>query len=185
MAEHESLYKIEPSYDSTIAVEIAKVGFFQRQKHVLVFERFSGQLHYSPGSPQTAKMEITIDPASVTCSDKWLKPRRAKQFIEYARSKALLAEQHPEIRFASTSIASKALRGFVAEGELRLRGNVRVVRANLIFGPQTNGRFQIDADAPIRLSDFGISPPSSLFGLIGTRDEAMVHLLLWASRISP
>jgi hypothetical protein len=37
----------------------------------------------------------------------------------------------------------------------------------------------------VRLSDFGIKCPSALLGLIGTRNEAMIHLLLWASKISP
>jgi hypothetical protein len=43
-----------------------------------------------------------------------------------------------------------------------------------------NDRFQIDADAMLRLSDFGIKPPTALLGMIGTKNEVLIHLLLWA-----
>ncbi len=185
MAEPETLYKIEPSYDSTIAVEVSKTGLLRQRKHVLVFESFQGKLHFSPDDPQSARVEITIDPGSIACRDKWLKPRKIKKVAEFARSKVLAADLHREIRFASRAVSPKPLRGFVVEGLLSLRGVESPVRANVILGPQTNGRFQIDADAPLRLSDFGITPPSALLGLIGTRNDAMIHLLLWASRISP
>lgn len=185
MAEPETLYKIEPSYDSTIAIEVSKTGLLRKRRHVLVFERFDGRLHYSAEDPQHARVEITIDPGSIACRDKWLKARKLKKVAAFARSKVLSADRHPEIRFASCSIAPKPLRGYVVEGRLSLCGVDSAIRANVILGTQSNGRFQIDADAPLRLSDFGITPPSSLFGLIGTRDEAMVHLLVWASRISP
>jgi polyisoprenoid-binding protein YceI len=185
MAAPETLYKIAPSYDSTIAVEVCKTGLLRKRRHILVFERFEGQLHYSPDDPTGARVQITVDPRSVACRDSWLGLGRQKRVAEFTRSRVLTADRHPEIRFVSKSIAAKPLRGFVVEGTLSLCGADCAVRANLILGPQSNGRFQIDADAPLRLSDFGIKRPSALLGLIGTRDEAMVHMLLWASRSTP
>ncbi|MCU1292264.1 MAG: hypothetical protein JWP08_1114 [Bryobacterales bacterium] len=181
----EALYKIAPSYDSTIAVEVCKTGLLRKRRHVLVFERFDGQIHYSPDNPTGAYVQITVDPGSVICRDKWLRLGKQKHVAEFTRSQVLAADRHPEIRFVSSSITAKPLRGFVVEGTLSLCGAEHPVRANLILGPQSNGRFQIDADAPVRLSDFGIKCPSALLGLIGTRNEAMIHLLLWASKISP
>lgn len=182
MAEPGTLFKIEPSYDSTIAIEVSKTGWLRRRKHVLVFEKFHGQLHYSPEDPAGAKVEITIDPSSLTCRDKWLKARKAAKVAEFARSKVLAAERYPEIRFASCSVTPKPLRGYVVEGKLSLCGADSIIRANVMLGPRNNGRFQIDADAPLVLSRFGIKPPQSLLGLIGTKDEAMVHLLVWATQ---
>lgn len=183
-AEQATLYKIEPSYDSTVAVEVSKSGLLRKRKHVLVFEQFNGRLEYVPEHPPSSRVEITVEASSVTCRDKWLKARKLKHVAGFARSQVLLADQYPQIRFVSSAISAKPLRGFVVEGRLLLRGVERGVRANIILGPQNHGRFQIDADASIRLSDFGIKPPSSLFGLIGTRDEVMVHLLVWASQAS-
>ncbi len=88
---------------------------------------------------------------------------------------------HPEIRFASTRISPKALRGFVVEGVLKIRGVGRTVKVNVVLNPMKHDRFQVDGDASLLLSDFGIQPPSSLLGLIGTKDEALVRLLLWAT----
>lgn len=184
MAATQALYEITPSYDSTVAIEVVKRGLLHKRKHVLVFERFDGRLHYSPDDPTGTHVEIKIDPRSILCRDKWLKPRKQKRVAEVARNQVLAADRHPEIRFVSNAVSAKPLRGFIVEGTLTLRGAEHSLKANVMFGPQTNGRFQIDADAPIRLSDFGIKPPSRLLGLIGTRNEAMIHLLIWASRSS-
>ncbi len=46
-------------------------------------------------------------------------------------------------------------------------------------------RFQVDGDASIRLTDFEIKPPSAFLGLIGTNDEVLVRLLLWAIKAAP
>lgn len=181
MAEPGTLYKIEPSYDSTIAIEVTKTGLLRRQRHVLVFDKFAGSLHYAPEDPGSSRVELTIDPHSLSCRDKWLNPRKARKVAEFTRVNVLAAERYPEIRFLSQAVTAKPLRGFVVEGRLSLRNVECVVRANVMPGPLSNGRFQIDADAPVRLSLFGIKPPKSLLGLIGTKDDAMVHLLVWAS----
>lgn len=180
MDEVVTLYTIAPSYDSTLAVEIANTGLLRHRKHVLVFERFEGQISYSPENPTASRVELSLDPDSLRCRDKGLKPRRAEKFAAFIRSRVLKTGRSSTVRFVSSSVSAKPLRGYVVEGTLFLCGAEQQVRANVMLGVQTNGRFQIDADAPVKLSAFGIKPPSSLFGLIGTRDEAMIHMLLWA-----
>jgi polyisoprenoid-binding protein YceI len=173
-------YTISPSEDSTIAVEVFKTRLMRKRKHLFFFQNFGGQLFFSPVQPENSRLDLTVDAKSVVCRDAWLKARKQRRITEYARNRALAADRHPEIHFASNRIAPKPLRGFVVEGVLKVCGITRILKANMVVNPRTDGRLQLDADSSIRLSDFGITPPSSYFGLAGTKDEAVLHLLLWA-----
>lgn len=177
----EALYTILPSSDSTLAIEIFKTRLMRGKKHILFFENFKGELCYCPDRPEASRVDLMIDAASVVCRDKWLKKRKQELVTKYARNERLSADHHPEIRFASSRIAPKPLRGFVVEGVLTVRGVGRSVKVNIVLSPMKYDRFQIDGDATVRLSDFGVKPPSSMLGLIGTKDEALVRLLLWAT----
>lgn len=181
MPDREALYTISPSSDSTLAIEIWKTGLQRKKKHVLFFEQFSGTLHYSQDEPEKSTVAILIGARSVVCRDNWLKEKKQRQVTNYARQEGLAADRHPDIRFSSRQIRPKALRGFVVEGDLNLRGISRVVQVNVVLNPRKHDTIQIDGDATIRLSDFGMNLPSSLFGLIGTKDEALIRILLWAT----
>lgn len=181
MPDAEVLYTISPSNDSTVAIEVFKTRLMRRKKHIVFFEQFSGSLSYSPEQPERSRVDILVDARSVVCRDRWLKNKKQRQVTEYTRKEALAADRHPDIRFSSTRIRLKPLRGFVVEGELNIRGVRRMVKVNVVLSPRRQDKLQIDGDANICLSDFGIKPPSFLFGLSGTNDQALVRLLLWAA----
>lgn len=184
MPDWRTVYTIGPSVDSTVALEIEKTGLKRGKKHLLFFENFRGELCYVPESPEASRLAISIDANSVACRDQWLSAKRQQQVTSFARQDALDATRHPDIRFASTRVSAKPLRGFVVEGVLTLRGIGRTLRVNVVIGPLKKGRFQVDGDATLLLSDFGIHPPSQLFGLVGTKDNALLRLLLWATEPS-
>ncbi|MBV9441749.1 MAG: YceI family protein [Acidobacteriaceae bacterium] len=181
MTAADALYTLSPSNDSTLAIEVFKTGWLRRKKHILFFERFNGTLHYSADEPQRSSIEMLIDARSVLCRDAWLRRKQQEQVTQYARHEALEADRYPDIRFSSARIGAKELRGFVVEGELKIRGISRIVKVNVVLSPLKRDRFQVDGDVTLCLSDFGIKPPSRLLGLIGTKDQALVRLLLWAT----
>jgi polyisoprenoid-binding protein YceI len=180
MPARETRYTISPSNDSTVAIEVFKTGLMRKRKHILFFEQFSGELCYAADRPENSSVNLVVDAGSVVCRDAWLKVRKQKEVTRYVREQALTAGRHSEIRFASTRIASKALRGFVVEGELKICGISRIVKVNVVLSPRRNDSIQVDGDATICLTDFGINPPSSMLGLAGTKNEALIRLLLWA-----
>jgi polyisoprenoid-binding protein YceI len=184
MPAREALYTISPSADSTIAIEIFKTGLMRRKKHIFFFERFKGELCYFADHPEASRVNFTIDTNSIVCRDQWLKAKKQQFLAQYARDKILETRTHPEIRFASTRISSKPLRGYAVEGELKIRGTGRIVKVNMVVSPRRNDSFQLDGDATVCLTDFGIRPPSALLGLIGTKNEGLVRLLLWAIPVS-
>ena len=181
MPESEICQKILASNDSTVAVEAFQTGLMSKRKVILFFENFSGELFHSPESAENLRLELKVDATSVACHERSLSAGRQREVVKYARDVALAASQYPEVLFRSTQVSAKALRGFVMHGDLTIRGITRSARANLGLSPLKNYRLQIDADANICLKDFGIEPPSWFFGLRRVKDEAMVHLLLWAT----
>jgi polyisoprenoid-binding protein YceI len=196
MAEPTTLYTISPSEDSTIAVELLRTGpLARKKKQTLFFESFHGEMHMATDHPASSRILLAVDAASVVCRDTSLtvKDERTGRLVHvvrvkqrqavagFVRKQALAAATYPEIRFTSTSIRAKALRGFVVTGILQIREISRELKVNLSLGPTTRTRaFQLDADAPLRLSDFGLPRPSAMLGLIGTSDDAVLHLRLWA-----
>jgi polyisoprenoid-binding protein YceI len=176
----EPSYTISPSPDSTIAVEVFKTGVQRGKKHTLFFDNFEGQLWHDPALPEASRVSIRINARTVTCRDAWLKRKKQQAVTDYVRNQALKTSEIAEIRFESERISLKPLRGFVVDGHLSVMGSNRPVKANVVLSPRKNGTFQIDGDATISLADFGIMAPVSWFGLVGTRDDALVRFLLWA-----
>lgn len=182
MLTEQTLYTILPSNDSTLAVEVYKTGLMRRKKHLLFFDQFRGELSYVPDNPETSTVKMTIDAASLVCRDKWLKAKRQQHVSSYTRKEVLAADRYPHITFASNRVTTKRIRGFVVEGSLTVRDVTRTVNLNLVVNQTKPETLQIDGDAVFRLSEFGVRQPSALFGLVGTKDEVLIRLLLWATR---
>ena len=160
MSERLTVYTISPSPDSAVAVEIKESGL-RKQKHLIVFERYAGELFYDPERPLETSVKLRIEAASVSDPS----------------ARKLLSDH--EILIESRSFRAKPLRGFVGDGTLRFRGADHEIRANIGFGPVKNGRVHIDADSTLLFSRLGLPRRTSLFGLIRTEDEAVLHASLW------
>ncbi len=178
-----TVYNISPSPDSTLAVEVRKTGLIKR-KHLFVFEQYSGTLAYNPDEPLDSTLNLTVEAGSLIVRDASSKPRQQRKLARFALSDALQAKQHPVLLLQSERFIAKQLRGFVVEGKLCFRQISRPFKANIGFGVPKKNRLQIDADSTLRLSDYGIRPPSSLLGLIRTEDDVVLHALLWGTSAS-
>lgn len=180
MLRHQASYLILPSDDSTLAIEVCKSGLTRRKKHLFFLERFGGELTCTGDEPEPSDIRIEIDPTSLVCRDKSLRPKAQEQISRYAQD-ILAIDRHAEIKFKSSSVSRKAIRGFAVEGILKIRDTSRTVKANIVVNQTKPERLQIDGDAMFRLSEFGINPPSSFFGLVRIKDEVLIRLLLWAT----
>ncbi len=134
---------------------------------------------YDPEQPLESVLNLSIEASSVACRDPLQKHKQQEHLTEFARSQGLAAAQHPLITVKSQRFMAKPLRGFVAEGTLSFRGVDRLLKANIGFGVPKKDRLQIDADATLRLSEYDVPRPSSLFGLIRTEDDVVLHALIW------
>lgn len=147
----------------------------RHKKHLLFFENFAGEMCFAEKNPAAFKLTLGIDASSLVCRDK-----KRSTIAEFARNKALDAAAYPEIRFTSHSIRAKPLRGFVVEGALQIGGTMRTVEVSMVLSPRQKDSIQLDGDTALRLSDFALPRPSAFLGLIRTKDEVAIRILLWA-----
>jgi polyisoprenoid-binding protein YceI len=180
MTDRATYYTISPSADSTLAVELSKTGMSRHKKYLLFFEKFSGEMCFAEKNPAAFRLTLMVDAASVMCRDAGLSEKKRSAVAEFARNKDLAAKAFPEIRFTSHSIRAKPLRGFVVEGALQIGGAVRTVEVSVVLSPRHKDSIQLDGDAALRLSEFALPRPSALFGLVRTKDEVVIRILLWA-----
>ena len=122
-----------------------------------------------------AEVELRIPVKALECGN---------AAMEHDMRKALRAAQYPEIgyRFVRLSEARYAPAGAVpafalrVEGEITLAGASRPVTIDVTATQLGPGRFRLRGGLPLRMTDFGIQPPSALLGLIRARDELWVSV---------
>jgi polyisoprenoid-binding protein YceI len=180
MSARHTVYTISPSPDSTLAIEIKKTGLVKR-KHLFVFEQFSGELIYDPEQPLDSVVNLSVEANSLVCRDSDAKPKVRRHLTQFAQAEALRVQDHPVVLIQSQRFLAKPLRGYIAEATLQFHGIDRNIKANVGFGVPKKDRVQLDADATLRLSDYNLPRPSSLFGLIRTEDEVVLHALIWGT----
>ncbi|MEX0967451.1 MAG: YceI family protein [Bacteroidia bacterium] len=92
--------------------------------------------------------------------------------------RALKAEEFPEIFFSLSEIQTRETTGlitrFEAVGELTLAGVKRIVPVNAT-SQNMDEKLVIKGNTQIKLSNFEVTPPSAMFGLIKSGDEVSVE----------
>lgn len=119
------------------------------------------------------KFRLRVPVSSLRCGN---------PMMERDMSRALKADVYPSIEFQLTG-----LRGGVHHdidrntysariaGELVLAGSRREVELDIVASRTAPNRFRIRAELPLRMTDFGITPPTALFGMVKARNELVVR----------
>lgn len=107
--------------------------------------------------------------------------RCGNRIMEADMRRALKADAHPRVAFTF-----RGLRGGVTHdlgsglyhatiaGDLSLAGNTRTIDVAVSAQRVSRTSFRIRATLPLQMTDFGISPPTALFGAIRARNELTV-----------
>jgi polyisoprenoid-binding protein YceI len=137
----------------------------------------AGAADVPTGGPVTAG--VTVGVGSFDCGV-------ARMNRDFRR--ALLAEAHPEIRFTldrAEVLAAEAHPGawvpVRAAGRLRLAGTERAVVIEAEGRRLGQGRVRLRGRHPMRMTDFGVDPPSGMLGLVRAQDRIVVRFDLTAS----
>lgn len=124
-----------------------------------------------------AEAHVTVPTAAFDCG----KERMNRDLRE-----AMKAELHPEVHFEligygpAVPIASNQDR-LLVEGRLTIAGVTRTVEIDAVAERQANGTYRLRGHKRLRMSDFGIDPPTALAGLIRTHDQIAVRFDLLAT----
>jgi polyisoprenoid-binding protein YceI len=182
MLTNETRFTIQPTSDSSVAVQVFKSGLMAKRKHILFFQRYRGLVEYDSEHPENSRVEVSFDANSVVCRDEWLKPIKRLELLAFVQREVLDADRHEQIAFASDRVVRKSPTRFELVGTLGIRGSSKPVAFEVVVLQNGKDRLEIDGTATIKLSDFSIERPSALFGLIGTKDEIKLRFVLWPER---
>ncbi len=140
------------------------------------FKRLNGAVDWDPQSPAQAKIDVTIEAASVDT-------RNAKRDAHLRSSDFFEVEKHPNITFRSTRVEPAGNGKLRITGDLTIRGVTRSVTL-AVDGPQPEvtdpqGRVRVGATATTRINrkDFGLlwNRPFDAGGLV-LADEVSIRL---------
>ena len=116
-----------------------------------------------------AKAVVTIPVTSI-------KSEHAK--MDKLMADALKAKSHPEIKFEMTSATPRSANGnaFVLEtkGKLTIAGVTREIAFDVQGSRGADGKYTLAGQAPIKMTQFGIKPPTAMMGTIRTGDDVKV-----------
>jgi polyisoprenoid-binding protein YceI len=161
-------YKLDPHH-TTVLWKVDHLGGLS--KFVGRFDKIDGAMVFDPEHPESAKIDIRIDAASVSTSVPGFSETIAKTIFD--------AKDHPEIQFVSSNITELADSTGVAHGELTMRGVTRAEdiqiryngsKINPLDGKETIG---FAASGTIKRSDYGATA-WSLFG-VGDKIDLEIH----------
>jgi polyisoprenoid-binding protein YceI len=175
---------IQPSPESRMELRVTKTGFLRGKQHLFVFERYRGILRYDPQQPESSQVNLTIGAASAVCKDTWLSAKDLRKVQDFALKDMLDAAHHPEITFTSTAIRQAGAGGFEMQGMLTIRGISKAAAVTVAVADQKEGRLSFQGGATVRLTDYGLKPPSAALGAIGTKDEMAFSFTVTAN-LSP
>ncbi|MFW5972421.1 MAG: YceI family protein [Bacteroidota bacterium] len=94
---------------------------------------------------------------------------------------ALQVSEHPTVRFvlddpgAGPSQVDGDSFSLVANGQLTLAGETQDITMEVTGEHLEDGRVRFTGSYPLTMSDYGISPPTAMFGSLRTGDAVVVH----------
>lgn len=153
LAAPEGDYVLDPAHASVIwSVKHAGLSNYTAR-----FDSISGALSFDPENPENSKVDILIDPKSVSTGDNDFDEEIA------AKSSYFDAETYPQIRFVSTDIVKTGENTGTITGDLTFRGATLPVTLNTVFnGAGTSfgnpGKtLGFSAKTSFKRSDFGMT----------------------------
>lgn len=135
-----------------------------------------GELAAAGGELPAPRLRIRVPVTALGCGN---------PAMESDMRQALRAAEHPTIVYEYERVTGLApLAGKTSgarrfdigvEGELALAGSDRTVRTQVVGERLGAGLYQITGEMDLRMTDFGIEPPTALMGLIQARNQLRVR----------
>lgn len=116
--------------------------------------------------------EITVDSRSIESGKSTIMDRLMRD--------ALKVDEHPTITYVLTSAepGNAADDGSVTlntTGELTLTGTTKDIEMAVTGTPAADGTIRFTGSHALKMSDYGMKPPTAMFGSLRTGDDVTVH----------
>ena len=131
----------------------------------------------APAAARVRAVHVRVPTHALTCG---------RSQMDHIMYKALHVDDAPDCRqivgrFDVVS-ATPGTNSLVMQGTLRIAGRERVVRVPVIFQEQRDGSVRAQGAMPILMTDYGITPPTALFGVLRTENRIVVKFDLFVDR---
>ena len=151
------------------------------KRHNFVFGSYHGALELDHDNRENSKVKFVVEASSVQCLDRWLKEIDRQKLLNYVINDGIVAGKYPEIVFTSSVVKQKSDTTFDVQGTLTVRGISKPISVELSVQPGKSDHLDMMGITNFKLSDYDIHPPTTTFGLTGTRDEIVVDFELVAT----
>ncbi|MBM3725011.1 MAG: YceI family protein [Acidobacteria bacterium] len=170
-----SSLRIAPAPDARFRLLVDKTGLLSGKTHIFEFSGYEGSIEFDAANPERSSVNFSVDAASIQCLDTWVNEKDRAKVLATARKEMLAIEQFPRITFQSTAVSGTG--PFIVRGQLTVRGVTRPVEVNV----ERKAAGAWEGKAALRLTAFGLKPPSAVLGAIGTKDEMRIEFHLKAN----
>jgi polyisoprenoid-binding protein YceI len=124
------------------------------------------------------RVQVRVPTHALTCG---------RSQMDHIMYKALHVDDEPECRqiVAQFEVLSKGTdpdHALVMQGTLRIAGRERAVRLPVQVQLQRDGSLRAQGALPILMTDYGITPPTALFGVLRTENRIVVKFDLFVDQ---
>jgi polyisoprenoid-binding protein YceI len=137
-------------------------------------ETFNGDITLMPGEKESI---VEIRAINFTCQV--LDINSGKRIMDNKAHDALKEERYPRINFqldTGNLIKHSGGKGSLP-GILNVAGKAREVQLHFSWYFEEEDGFLVKGQAPLKMSDFGITPPKAMLGALKTGDEVLVRFI--------
>lgn len=86
---------------------------------------------------------------------------------------AVKSDKFPNIQFKAGKLNIQGNR-ITGKGELSIAGEKRPIDLNAEIKNRNGSEMQIVGEVPLKMTDFGITPPTAMFGTLKTGDDLVI-----------
>jgi polyisoprenoid-binding protein YceI len=149
-----------------------------------MFERYHGILRYDATKPEASAVSLDIESASAICKDTWVSSKDLRKIEAFALNDMLDSEHHPYIHFESAAAKPLQAKTYEVQGTLTIRNIPKPVKVSVNLEGASEDLLTFRCSGVVRITDYGLRPPTAGLGTIGTKDEMTVDFRLKAVKKS-
>jgi polyisoprenoid-binding protein YceI len=165
-----------------LRLEVQKTGLWSGRKHQFEFPRYEGRVEFDPSHPARSRVELVVQATEFRLLDTWVSEKDRKKIEDFTRSREMLdVARYPTIEFRSTAVEPLGGDRYRMGGQLQIRGISKPIQFEVHADRDDSGSL-VEGRSLIRMSEFGLKPPSAALGLIGTKDDLSLEFRI---RVSP
>ncbi|MBC8166055.1 MAG: YceI family protein [Bryobacteraceae bacterium] len=173
-------YKITPAPTGKMELTVVKTGLMSGKKHLFTFEQYDGILMFDRLHPNESRIRFSIDARSAACHDSWVSAKDLRKIHEFALNDMLATGKFEKIVFASTSVKSIGGGQYEVTGDLTIRAVSKPATVLLTMAEKPDG-LVFEGTSHIKLTDYGLKPPTAALGAVGTKNEISLSFAFTAS----